>query len=220
VRDSIIEKLCSQLVLYVVWLVVEGIILTIFRGLFMNVIKLILLTVFLLSGCSSMTLSEKDTKRKKIDSMAADTIDALTEEDFELQKQLDESLGYAVANMKVTKVPIVGAGGGEGVFVNKKTNKRSYFTVSRFDIGGGWGVRSYKVLMVIDSQEAIDRLDDGVWEFQAGVEASAGTAAAEGSSGALNEGYTVHVLSDGGASATATARVIRIKINNELIDTK
>jgi len=43
-------------------------------------------------------------------------------------------------------------------------------------------------------------------------------AATEGSSGALNEGYTVHVLSDGGASATATARVIRIKINSELTD--
>jgi len=46
-------------------------------------------------------------------------------------------------------------------------------------------------------------LHNGTWEFQAGVEASAGTAAAEGASGALIEGYTVHVLADGGASATA-----------------
>ena len=29
--------------------------------------------------------------------------------------------------MKLTKVPIVGAGGGEGVFVHKKTNQRTYF---------------------------------------------------------------------------------------------
>lgn len=109
-------------------------------------------------------------------------------------------------------------GGGEGVFVNKKTNKRTYFTVSRFDIGGGWGARSYKILMVVDEQKILDKLEDGTWEFQAGVEASAGTAAAEGSSGALNEGYTVHVLSDGGASATATARVIRIKVNSQLTE--
>ncbi len=68
--------------------------------------------------------------------------------------------------------------------------------------------------MVFETQDALDRLHNGTWEFQAGVEASAGTAAAEGSSGAVNEGYKVHVLSDG--SASATARVIRIKVNNDL----
>ncbi|MFV2005318.1 MAG: hypothetical protein ACC650_08915, partial [Gammaproteobacteria bacterium] len=72
--------------------------------------------------------------------------------------------------------------------------------------------------MLVNTPDALERLEGGVWEFQAGVEASAGTAAAEGSSGALNQGYTVHVLSDGGASATATARVIRIKVNSELTD--
>ena len=174
--------------------------------------------LFVLASCSSMSVSERETKRGELDEMAATAIAGLIEQDATLQKQIDDSLGYGVANMKVTKVPIVGAGGGEGVFVNKKTNKRTYFTVSRFDIGGGWGARSYKILMVIDEQKMLDRLEDGTWEFQAGVEASAGTAAAEGSSGALNEGYTVHVLSDGGASATATARVIRIKVNSELSD--
>jgi lipid-binding SYLF domain-containing protein len=169
-----------------------------------------------LSACSTMSSVEKNTKRAELDAMAEAAITGLVERDETLQQKIDDSLGYAVANMKVTKVPIVGAGGGEGVFVNNKTKKRTYFTVSRFDIGGGWGARSYKVLLVLDSQEAIDRLDKGTWEFQAGVEASAGTASAEGSSGALNAGYTVHVLSDGGASATATARVIRIKVNSEL----
>ncbi len=182
----------------------------------MKTINLILCIMFLATACSSLTLSEKEAKRRSLDEMAASTIDALAEDDYALQKELDESLAYAVANMKVTKVPVVGAGGGEGVFVNRKTNRRTYFTVSRFDIGGGWGARSYKVLMVIQSQEILDRLDKGTWEFQAGVEASAGTAAVEGSSGALNAGYTLHVLSDGGASATATARVIRIKVNSEL----
>ena len=184
----------------------------------MKTINLILLVMFLLTGCTSMTTAEKVSKRSELDLMAKTAIDGLVKQDAELQKQIDDSLGYAVANMKVTKVPIVGAGGGEGVHVNKETGKRTYFTVSRFDIGGGWGARSYKVLMLFETQESLDRLQTGTWEFQAGVEASAGTAAAEGSSGALNEGYTVHILSDGGASATATARVIRIKVNSKLMD--
>ncbi len=184
----------------------------------MKAINLIILSLLLITACSSMSVTERETKRNQLDEMAAAAIAGLVEQNAALQQKIDDSLGYSVANMKVTKVPVVGAGGGEGVFVNKKTNKRIYFTVSRFDIGGGWGARSYKILLLFETQEMMDRLDKGTWEFQAGVEASAGTAAAEGSSGALNEGYTGHVLSDGGASATATARVIRIKVNSELTD--
>lgn len=179
-------------------------------------IKFILFTMFLLTSCASMTTAEKNNKRSELDLMTKTAIDGLVKQDAKLQTQIDNSLGYAVANMKVTKVPIVGAGGGEGVLVNKETGKRTYFTVSRFDIGGGWGARSYKVLMLFKTQESLDRLQTGIWEFQAGAEASAGTVAAEGSSGALNEDYTLHVLADGGASATATARAIRISVNDKL----
>jgi len=52
------------------------------------------------------------------------------------------------------------------------------------------------------------------WEFEAGAEASAGEASAEGSSGNID--FEMHVLSEGGASATATARAIRVKINKDL----
>ena len=179
---------------------------------------LLISLLFVITACSSLSVSERETKRNQLDEMAATAIASLVEQDAALQQKIDDSLGYTVANMKVTKVPVVGGGGGEGVFVNKKTNKRIYFTVSRFDIGGGWGARSYKILMLFETQEMMDRLQNGTWEYQAGVEASAGTAAAEGSSGGLNEGYTVHVLADGGASATATARVIRIKVNSELTE--
>ena len=51
-------------------------------------------------------------------------------------------------------------------------------------------------------------------EYQAGAEASAGEAGSDGSSG--GDGFEMHVLAEGGASATATARVIRTKINTDL----
>ncbi len=181
--------------------------------------KIILLIVCMfITACSSMTVSEKETKRSELDKMAAKAIAGLVEKDAAIQQELDDSLGYAVANMKLTKVPIVGAGGGEGVVFIKAGEKKIYFTVSRFDLGGGWGVRSYKALMVFNSQEVLDNWQDGKWEFQAGAEASAGTASAEGSSSGLAQGFTIHVLSDGGASATVTARVIRVRVNRELTD--
>ncbi len=182
-----------------------------------KLLSLLMIMVFVV-GCSSMTAIEKDQKRSELDAMAATAIAGLIEQDASIKAEIDQSLGYAVANMKLTKIPIVGAGGGEGVFINQKTQKRTYFTVSRFDVGGGWGARSYKALLIIESQEVMDRLKGGVWEFQAGAEASAGTASAEGSSAAINEGFTMHVLSDGGASATVTARIIRTKVNKNLTE--
>ena len=181
-------------------------------------LALLMVMLLVISGCATMTTADKEQKRAELDAMAEAAIAALIEQDPEIKKEIEQSLGYAVANMKVTKVPIVGAGGGEGVFVIKTTQQRTYFTVSRFDVGGGWGARSYKALVVINSQEVMDRAKDGVWEFQAGAEVSAGKANVEGSSSDLNKGFTVHVLSDGGASATVTARVIRTKVNKKLME--
>jgi vacuolar-type H+-ATPase subunit F/Vma7 len=177
-----------------------------------------LVMLFSLAGCSTMTTTEKQQKRIALDEMANETVVALVAQDADIQKKLDESLAYAVADMKLTKVPIVGAGGGEGVFIDNSTQKRIYFTVNRFDIGGGWGARAYKVLLLVESQEILDRVIDGTWEFQAGAEASAGSVSAEGSSSDLNEGFSMYVLSEGGASATVTARVIRTKVNRELTE--
>jgi hypothetical protein len=182
-----------------------------------KLLSLLMIMVFV-AGCSSMTVLEKDQKRGELDEMATKAIAGLIEQDASIKTEIDQSLGYAVANMKLTKVPIVGAGGGEGVFIDQKTQQRTYFTVSRFDVGGGWGARSYKALLIVESQEVMDRLKGGVWEFQAGAEASAGTASAEGSSAAINKGFSMHVLSDGGASATVTARIIRTKVNKDLTE--
>ena len=162
-----------------------------------------------------MTATEIASKRNELDSMATEAIEALTQKEPDLQDKLDKSLAYGVANMKVTKVPVVGAGGGEGVLVIKETQERIYFTVGRFDVGGGWGARGYKALMVINDQEILEAWKDGKWVFEAGAEASAGSAAAQGASGG-SKGFTTHILAEAGASATATARVIRVKVNKEL----
>ncbi|MCK4834668.1 MAG: hypothetical protein KAT12_07810 [Gammaproteobacteria bacterium] len=179
---------------------------------------LIVVSLSVIVGCSTMTPVEKEQKRSEIDAMAESAIADLVEQSPEIQAKIDGSLAYAVADMKLTKIPVVGAGGGQGVLVDKETQQRIYFTVSRFDLGGGWGVRAYKALLVIESQKVLERARDGTWEFQAGAEASAGSASAEGSSSGLSKGFSMYVLSEAGASVTVTARVIRIKVNNELTE--
>ena len=180
-----------------------------------TVLSLCVCILLCVTGCSTMTATEKTSKRNELDAMATKAVEALKQKETDLQGKLDKSLAYGVASMKVTKVPVVGAGGGEGVLVIKQTQKRIYFTVSRFDIGGGWGARSYKALIVINDQKILDAWKDGKWVFEAGAEASAGSAAAQGSTGG-DKGFTMHILAEAGASATATARVIRVKVNKDL----
>ena len=56
--------------------------------------------------------------------------------------------------------------------------------------------------------------------YDAGAEASAGTASAEGSAGGEDSGFSMRVLTEGGASATVTARAIRTKVNHDLEENK
>lgn len=176
----------------------------------------VLLLYLFTTACSTLSEQEKHDKRAQLDAMAEQAIARLVENDASISEHIERAKGYLVADMKLTKVPVVGAGGGEGVFVDKDRGTRQYIDVSRFDLGGGWGARAYKALLVIDTDENMERMRGGIWEYQAGVEASAGSASAEGSSAAINEGYKMYVLPEVGASATATARVIRIRINTGL----
>ena len=176
-------------------------------------ITIALIALFVVSsGCSTMTTEELETKRKALDSITEETVARLIEQDPKIQQELDDSPGYFVADMKLTKVPIVGAGGGEGVLIDKKSGQHTYLTVGRFDLGGGWGARAYKVLLIAKSHEVVDRIKNGTWEFQAGAEAAAGSASAEGSTSDIGSPFTVHILSEGGAAATVTARVVRIRV--------
>ena len=188
---------------------------TITRILKFNLVAIIAL-IAASAGCSTMTPEEQDAKRKALDAMAEETIARLIEQDPKVQQELDESLGYLVADKKVTKVPIVGAGSGEGVLIDKSSEQPIYINVGRFDVGGGWGVRAFKILVITKSQEMIDRVKNGAWEFQAGAEAAAGSVSAEGSTSDIGAPFTTHVLSEGGAAATVTARVIRISVTKGL----
>ena len=180
-----------------------------------KLLSLLFLISYIFTGCSSMSAIEKDQKRSELDAMAKATIASLIEKDPQLKEEIENSPGYAVFDTKVTKVPIVGGGGAEGVLINK-SQRHVYVTAKRFDIGGGVGARSFKALMIFDSQEVVDGWMNGNWEYQAGAEASAGEASADGASGGA--GFEMHVLAEGGASATATARVIRVKVNKELTE--
>ena len=136
----------------------------------------------------------------------------MAEQSPEATKELDEGVGYAVIEQKVVKVPVVGAGTGKGVVVEKATGQRSYLNVKRLDLGLGVGGKAYKVVLIFQDEKVLHEFANGKFAIEAGAEATAkaGEAGAgvEGGSSNLKKGYSVYVLTDGGVSATATIRVL------------
>lgn len=171
---------------------------------------ILVVIVFLVTGCSNLDDEQRNSKRQDVLDMAYSTVHKLNAQDGKFTKSFEESLAYLVVDMKVTKIPAVGVGGGEGVLLMKAETQPVFYRVQRFDLGAGWGARSYKVLVLLNSKNIIEKLKNGHWVFDIGGEASVGTAAMEGASSGIVPEYSVHVLSDGGVSASITARAIRI----------
>ena len=160
-----------------------------------------------LLGCATLSTEERDAKRAELDAMGEKTIATLLDTQPEAREALAKSIGYVVVDMKVTKVPVVGAGTGVGVVVDRRTGARSYVKVSRFEVGGGLGAQKIKVIVFFHDAELMSRALSGEWHFQAGAEAAAGTAGTGGSVTMSDQGYRAFKLVESGAVATVTVRM-------------
>mgnify|MGYP001822019708 FL=1 len=168
-------------------------------------------------SCSSSYKSmSADEKREFLVELEAQTLADLVEDQPDAQADLDNAIGHAIFSNSAAKVPFVGTGDGIGVVVNQETDERTYLKVTRFDVGGGLGVRTYRVIMIFFEEEALNKLAGGKLEFGAGVEAGAkdkdiGTGAG-GIAGSRKKGYVLYQLSDSGVSATFTVNMISYSV--------
>jgi lipid-binding SYLF domain-containing protein len=173
--------------------------------------SIVVFNLIILFGCATLSSAEKDAKRAELDKMGEKAVAAFLETKPELQEIFDNAVGYIVIDMKVTKIPWFGAGGGLGVVTDIRTDTRSYIKVSRFEVGGGVGAQIYKVIIVFSDAKLFDKAVAGVWYYEAGTEASVGHAGAEGAVKKPTKGYQAFRLLEGGAAATITVRVARAR---------
>jgi lipid-binding SYLF domain-containing protein len=165
----------------------------------------------LLLGCTTLSPEEQQAKRIELNGMCDKTVATLLETQPQLQEVFDNSVGYVVLDMTVTKIPVFGAGGGLGVVVDKRTGTRSYTKVSRFEVGGGVGAQKYKVIIVFTDAKLLDQIVAGAWHYKAGAEVNTGKASTENVAKKTQTGYQTFRLLEGGGVATVTLRVAHAK---------
>jgi lipid-binding SYLF domain-containing protein len=168
-----------------------------------------------LSGCASVPGETKEEQVQTIDELIGETLVDLYKQDPATEAEIAKSVGYVIMNNKITKIPLVGAGTGYGVAVDSTTKDRTYLKMARFDVGGGWGARSVRPVIIFSDKKLFNKFIKGNWSANAGAEAAAkvgdvGASGAGGSGSVGNIGYTMHMITDAGVSATVTAGIIRV----------
>jgi len=182
-----------------------------------SITLVLLLAIFSLTSCSTIPGDTKQEQIQTIDELVDNTLTDLYEQNPEARAQIKNSVGYAIMNNKITKIPVVGAGAGYGVAINNKSQQRHYIQMVRFDVGGGWGARSVRPVIIFTDEQVFNDFIDGMWSANAGAEAAAkvgdvGASGGAGSEDAGNDkGYITHMITDKGVSATVTAGIIRVE---------
>jgi len=175
---------------------------------------LMAMLVMTITACAGGLVGSKEERLAYFESLEKETLARLVKEQPRTEQELAQSVGYAVIEKKVVKVPMVGAGGGAGVVVVKASGKKTYLRVPELQFGAGWGGRSEKVILVFQDVGKLRDLADGAWK--AGIEAEAaakagdiGAAGGGGTGDLMKKGFTTYVLTDAGVSATASIGVLR-----------
>ena len=177
----------------------------------------LLVAIMSLTACSTIPGETKTEQILTIDELLKNTLADLYQQNPEAKAQIKNAVGYAIMNNKITKIPLVGAGAGYGVAINNSSQQRQYIQMVRFDVGGGWGLRSVRPGVIFTDEKVFNDFIDGIWSVNAGAEAAAkigdigASAAADTGTVGNDKGYIIHMIIDSGVSATITAGIIRVR---------
>jgi len=178
----------------------------------------IVLMLATLAGCATIPVGERAEIRQQVNDRSDDTISALLAQKPELQESVDSSVGYFVGRLSGVKVPIVGVGSGLGVLYDKEAGTRTYMNVKRYDFGVGLGASSYRVIVLFQDRELMEKFRAGTWKSRLGAESVSSTQSVAVAT-PVDRGASVHTISESGTVVTMSARVITLSVNTDLTDT-
>ena len=180
--------------------------------LFLSLAVAFLLT--LLGGCTSVPIEERAEVREEIERDAAQTLVRMMEHDPEFKKQLKSSTGCFVSSVSAKKLPVAGGGHGLGVLYDRETGNSTYMNVTRADLGAGLGAGQFRVAVLFENRETLEEFRGGI--RKKGLGSGTVRSRSKGFKTVSGKGYSAHFMSDSGAALTASARLTRISVNEDL----
>ena len=142
-----------------------------------NLIRILLasLTLVLLGACTTIPVDERNQIRNEVNQVAETTINQMVANDPEIQALLDKSVGYAVVSVSATKIPVIGGGYGLALLHDLENDTLTYINVTRFDLGAGVAAARFRVLVIFEDREIMEKFGDGAWHSTVGADSAVGT---------------------------------------------
>ncbi len=140
-----------------------------------------------------------EAKRSQIDATAGAALDKLLKENPNAKELYDKAYGWAAFdNLKLGF--FFSGGGGKGVAVDKKTNKRTYMDMGSVGFGLAFGGKKYDVIFLFQTKAAFDTFVNKGWQAQGSASGTAGTAQGGAQTGFVN-GMAIYQISSTGLMA-------------------
>ncbi|MEK6224341.1 MAG: hypothetical protein N2A97_05725, partial [Thermodesulfobacteriales bacterium] len=126
---------------------------------FIPLILLILSTAFVVAE------DKQDKERDKIRTMTSETLEYLYNLQPKSKEAIDKAFGYAVFSNFGMKILLAGGGKGKGLAVNNQTGKETFMKMLELQAGLGMGIKKFRVIFVIETQNSFNHFINSGWEF-------------------------------------------------------
>jgi lipid-binding SYLF domain-containing protein len=140
-----------------------------------------------------------EAKRQQVDATAGAALDQLLKENPKAKELFAKSYGWAAFdNLKLGF--FFSGGGGKGVAVEKKGNKRTYMDMGSAGFGLAFGGKKYEVVFLFQDSATFNNFVNNGWQAQGAADATAGKENVGGQTGFVN-GMAVYQISGTGLMA-------------------
>lgn len=164
-----------------------------------------------------------DEQRAELLEMRKETLAQLYAEEPAAKGQIAKAAGYAVFSNLGVNVLLLSTGRGGGVVRDNASGQDIYMNMFSAGAGIGMGVKTFRVVFIFHTREALDAFVEKGWDFSGQADAAATTDAdAQKEAGAvdmaatLTQGVSVYQLTDKGLALQATLQGTKYWKNDDL----
>jgi lipid-binding SYLF domain-containing protein len=142
---------------------------------------------------------KKEAKQQQVDAAAGAALDQLLKGNPKAKELYEKAYGWAAFdNLKLGF--FFSGGGGKGVAVEKKTNKRTYMEMGAAGFGLAFGGKKYEVIFLFQDSATYNNFINKGWQATGNINATAGKENVGGQTGFVN-GMAIYQISGTGLMA-------------------
>jgi len=171
-----------------------------------------LVTVLFATGCAAPRGKTVADKRSYVEDMRKTTLDLAEAKNPAVAAKAKSAAGYGVFSNIGFAFIFGGGGNGYGVVVDNKSGNKTYMRVIKGSLGLGIGLQEYKVVVIFNNAETLNKFVTSGWDFGAEAAATATTGKTGGeahTSGSFDSGMEVYEFTDRGLYLRAAVQAAK-----------